>query len=129
MPALCTPLTKPEWIALLGDWFVPEPNTGCWLWMRSLTTRGYGQFARNRQRFCAHRVSYELVRGAIPEGLQIDHLCRTRSCVNPDHLEPVTAQVNQRRGRTISAYYATRTHCVNGHEFTPENTAFYKGKS
>lgn len=69
-----------------------------------------------------HRVSYESVKGPIPEGLVIDHLCRQRSCVRPDHMEPVTLKVNVLRGSSIFAKRARQTHCQNGHEFTPENT-------
>jgi hypothetical protein len=69
-----------------------------------------------------HRVAYEALVGPIPQGLCIDHLCRNRACVNPDHLEPVTNRVNILRGETIMAANAAKTHCVRGHEYTPENT-------
>lgn len=92
----------------------------CWLWTGLVQSNGYGVFnvAGRPQR--AHRVSYEMHVGPIPPGLQIDHLCRVRKCVNPAHLEPVTARENSRR--------AMRTHCVNGHEFTSENTYMNGGK-
>jgi hypothetical protein len=61
--------------------------------------------------------------GKIPEGLQIDHLCRVRECANPAHLEAVTCRENLLRGDTVTAHNANKTHCVNGHEYTPENTA------
>lgn len=69
----------------------------CWLWLGTGTKSGYGQLSVDGQHHYAHRVSYELHVGPIPDGLQIDHLCRTRRCVNPRHLEPVTPLVNTRR--------------------------------
>ena len=87
------------------DQVATEPNTGCWLWLGSLTWQGYGRFkagefrANGTQRFVrAHRFSYELLVAPIPEGEELDHLCSVRSCVNPAHLEPVTHAENVRRG-------------------------------
>lgn len=98
---------------------------GCWLWTGSKTPSGYG-LARaesgSSRRTGAHRMAYELLVGPIPEGLQLDHLCCNPSCVNPDHLEPVTARVNSLRSTSPPAANEVKTHCVNGHEFTPENT-------
>ena len=77
----------------------PEPNTGCWLWMGTVTAGGadpYGRFWNGRMAY-AHRVSFELFKGPIPEGLVIDHLCRTPACVRPEHLEAVTPKENTRR--------------------------------
>ena len=76
----------------------PDPS-GCWLWAASLGTAGYGQVWDGVTMRRAHRVTYTLLVGAIPEGLEIDHLCRVRRCVNPAHLEAVTKQENQRRRR------------------------------
>ena len=70
----------------------------------------------------AHRVVYEILVGPIPVGLELDHLCRNRACVNPDHLEPVTTRTNLLRGYSPWACRARQTHCKRGHEFTPENT-------
>lgn len=76
-----------------------DPETGCWLWDGRLSANGYGFVGiTGRGGVPAHRWVYERQRGAIPDGLQIDHLCRTRACVNPDHMEVVTAAVNTRRG-------------------------------
>lgn len=95
----------------------------CWYWTGALFTQGYRQVCtppfRNKK---AHRVIYELIKGPVPEGLWLDHLCRKRNCVNPNHLEPVTHRENTLRGVGISALNAKKTHCVAGHEFTAENT-------
>lgn len=96
-------------------------DSGCWLWTATITPRGYGQFYLNG-RIEAHRAAWELLRGPIPEGLQIDHLCRVRACVNPDHLEPVTAKINCHRGFGPSGLNASKTECSHGHAYTPENT-------
>jgi hypothetical protein len=79
----------------------PEPNTGCWLWVGNKNDRGYGVVPLEGKIRKAHRAVYESERGPIPEGLTLDHLCRIRCCVNPDHLEPVTAMENIRRGIAI----------------------------
>lgn len=88
----------------------------CWLWTAS-HIRGYGKWSKDGRSYLAHRSAYEQLRGEIPEGLQLDHLCRTTLCVNPWHLEPVTPAINTRR-----ASPAQQTHCTNGHKYTPENT-------
>lgn len=99
---------------------------GCWLWTGATKNHnGYGALTLRgtpRSVILAHRFAYELLVGPIPDGLQLDHLCRVRHCVNPDHLEPVTQAENVRRGISPSAVQARKTHCKNGHEFTPENT-------
>jgi hypothetical protein len=96
----------------------------CWLWT-GCTNGRYPQFSDNgngRKHIYAHRWSYEHHRGPIPTGLTIDHLCRTPLCVNPSHLEAVTQRVNNLRSTNFAAIHAAATHCINGHELTPENT-------
>jgi hypothetical protein len=99
-----------------------QPDEGCWLWKASRDSKGYGQFLTDQGLRRAHRVSYELFRGPIPEGKQLDHLCRVRHCVRPDHLEIVTARENVRRGESPAARQAAQTHCIHGHAFDDENT-------
>lgn len=98
----------------------PTPDA-CWEWQASKNKKGYGRFALAREVKLAHRLSYEAVLGPVPSGLQLDHLCRTPSCVRPDHLEPVSSRVNTMRGQGVAAEFARRTHCGKGHEYTPEN--------
>jgi hypothetical protein len=105
--------------------YIPEPNSGCWIWTAALNRSGYGQFRLTGQRgtSSAHRVVYEAERGPIPNGMTLDHLCRNRCCVNPDHLEPVTHRENVLRSPlTLASINAGKTHCQHGHEFTAENT-------
>jgi hypothetical protein len=98
---------------------VPEerPSLGpCWLWTGG-TNGTYGKI-RN---LYAHRVSYELSKGQIPAGLQIDHLCRNTVCVNPDHLEAVTGRTNLLRARGFAARQAAQTECIHGHPLAGDN--------
>ncbi len=96
----------------------------CWPWAQAVSSTGYGQFQLFHHRVLAHRFAYEMAYGAIPSGLQIDHLCRNRACCNPTHLEAVTLRENVLRGVGVTAVNARKTHCVNGHEFNEENTGY-----
>lgn len=104
---------------------IPEPMSGCWIWLGGIDGNGYGHFLTNAGNksylTLAHRWAYEYFIGPISKGLQIDHLCRVRACVNPKHMETVTPGENTRRG-----IRATATHCLRGHEFTETNTAYYR---
>lgn len=105
---------------------IPEPNTGCWLWTATVCSSGYGSIkvtgATGRRMVGAHRVSWETFKGPIPKGLVIDHLCRMRSCINPDHLRVVTTWENIRTGISPVAQHAKATHCKRGHAFDAANT-------
>lgn len=108
---------------------IPEPNSGCWIWLGAVNCWGYGQLnMRGRGTSLVHRILYEQKYGPIPAGLECDHLCRVRCCVNPDHIEPVTKRVNMERGNSPSMRQARQTHCKNGHPFDQENTLLYRTK-
>ena len=97
--------------------------SACWEWV-GYGSDGYGHAWYEGKKWTAHRLMWTVLVGEIPEGLQVDHLCRNRRCVNPDHLEPVTQQENIRRGMTgkLNHRNTAKTHCKRGHEFTPDNT-------
>jgi hypothetical protein len=103
--------------------WLPEPNTGCWLWTASTNNGGYGFIGVNRRVQMAHRVGYELYRGPIPDGMTLDHLCRVTCCVNPCHMEPVSMRANILRGHGVAGKFARRTHCKNGHELSGDNVS------
>lgn len=104
-------------------WAKVEKSDGCWLWRAGANGVGYGNFWCGGKTVLAHRWVYEQEVGPIPDGLDLDHLCRVRICVNPAHLEPVTRYVNNLRipGGMVEVA-VSKTHCKNGHEFTEENT-------
>jgi hypothetical protein len=115
------------WSKTNKDGPVPEyrPDLGpCWIWTAALNAYGYGKFSmggKNGRILGAHTVSYKMLVGPVPEGLELDHLCRVRACVNPSHLEPVTSAENMRR------MMLARTHCDQGHLFDEANTSWYRG--
>ncbi|MFJ2909383.1 HNH endonuclease signature motif containing protein [Streptomyces sp. NPDC087228] len=94
----------------------------CWTWTAATNNRGYGGFKINGVAIGAHRWSYEQLLGPIPAGLELDHLCRTRACVNPSHTEPVTHRVNTLRSSGPTARAARATHCPRGHAYDEANT-------
>jgi hypothetical protein len=98
----------------------------CWNW-HAAKSDGYGLFYDGEKVVRAHRFSYQYFIGIIPDGLVLDHLCRNRLCVNPNHLEPVTVRKNILRGEGPTAKNAIKTHCPQGHEYNLKNT-YYDGK-
>lgn len=129
----------------------PNSETGCWVWTASLRRSGYGRYGNKANQRAAHRVSYEAMVGPIPDGMQIDHLCRVPNCVNPAHLEPVTHLENVRRAiaartspeevaRTLALQESLalaasgaganslKTHCPKGHEYTGDNLYVRPGR-
>src|SRR2546426_1120746 len=102
-------------------WVKVEKTPTCWNWTGSGNMKGYGKFEANGKLHLAHRIAYTLMKGTIPEGLTIDHLCRNRGCVNPEHLEVVSAKENILRGTSPVAIHAKQTRCIHGHSFSGAN--------
>lgn len=100
---------------------VPDLPGPCWQWARGHNGKGYGQFSYKGKQWLTHRLSYELLDGPIPAGLQLDHLCRNPGCLNPQHLEPVTNLENALRG-----VRATKTHCIRNHPLSGDNLIIRK---
>lgn len=107
-----------RWVSRFSEKIFPVTESGCWIWDSEVNkSHGYGMFLLNGKYVRAHRVSYELFKGPIPKGLHIDHLCRVKCCVNPDHLEAVTNRVNVLRGVGATAVNARKETCPYGHKY------------
>ncbi len=122
-PELTMTIAERLWSNVDKDGPIPEtrPELGpCWMWTKSLATKGYGQLRVHGKKRYTHRVAYELLVGVVPEGLELDHLCRNPACCNPAHLEPVTHAENVRRG-IVGDRQRAKTHCVQGHPFDRAN--------
>ena len=105
-------------------WAKVNKTDTCWLWTAA-APNGYGQIGAGGKTLRAHRVAYEMLVGPIPEGLQLDHLCRVTLCVNPNHLEPVTNRENVLRGESPLAKKARQTECLRGHPLSGANLYTY----
>lgn len=114
----------------LTDRISPEPNSGCWLWTGpdGGHARQYGRAWFNGRLMPAHRAVLSAMCIAVPDGLEPDHTCRTPCCVNPDHLEMVTHQINTHRSTSPIAANVLKTHCKNGHELAGSNLMISRGK-
>lgn len=114
---------------LLEKQIIRDGFTTCWIWSGTLRN-GYGRvwWAPEDRTVSAHKKIYELSVGPVLPGLELDHLCRNRSCVNPEHLEPVTRRENQIRGEGFVAKHVLKTHCPKGHEYNEVNTYLYKNR-
>jgi len=117
-------MARPRTPAVIRFWTHVEKTAHCWNWIGAKTHYGYGRFSESPEsrNTLSHRFSYITLVGPIPESLELDHLCRNRLCVNPEHLEAVTTRVNLLRGNTICAFNAAKTHCQYGHKLNTENT-------
>jgi len=113
----------PERLQRHADRLQLDLESGCWVWTGPKDDKGYGRLSLRGVPKKAHREFYEVLRGTIPVGFELDHLCRNRPCVRPDHLEVVTHQENMRRGA-----WATKTHCPHGHEYSKENTYTHRNR-
>jgi hypothetical protein len=138
--AMTTLQRFPADLSEMFDRCIPIPFSGCWAWNGTVAYDGYGRLPSGRRgvTFPAHRVAYEYAKGPIPDGMQIDHLCRVKCCINPDHLEAVTPSINVLRGlvpTTASKHMKSlqdrlkaelrsdpAPHCKRGHPFDDENT-------
>lgn len=102
-------------------WRRVNKSEGCWIWSGAHFWAGYARVKYHGRDGVAHRVAWILTHGPVPDGLELDHLCRNRGCVNPSHLEPVTHRENEFRGMTIIRENMLKTHCKRGHPLSGDN--------
>lgn len=107
------------------QYVIVDHKTKCWNWISNKSNVGYGLFRYKKQFVSTHRFAYEVNKGKIQKGMTLDHLCRNRSCCNPEHLEKVTSKENTLRGFGITGKNARKTHCIKGHDLTMENLTKY----
>ena len=108
-------------------WSKVDRSGPCWEWLAGKTPEGYGLFWLNKTYIGAHRMAYILTAGLIPDGFELDHLCRNPRCVRPSHLEAVTSQENQHRGMGFAGLNIRKTHCPRGHPYDEANTMLIHG--
>jgi hypothetical protein len=125
----CSPLCKQQGHARrVFDrlWCHVVQDGDCWMWTASKNPNGYGQISENNKCVLVHKLVFERLRGPVPAGKELDHLCRRPACCSPAHLEAVTHKVNQLRGFSPFAVNARKTHCLRGHLFDEKNTMLSK---
>lgn len=108
--------------AFIEDKIMPEPNTGCWIWLGTQTTPGYGKISIGRKESSAHRLLFLCFNGLIPRGKVVDHICENKWCVNPEHLEAVT------QGENVRRFFAKRHFCKNGHDLRAKGIRLVSGR-
>ncbi len=131
MPLLNPILTEKDLDRLWSKVVKGPSEDDCWGWTDVLSKDGYAYFGvggRKGGKFLVHRLLCELQIGPIPDGKELDHLCRNRWCIRPDHQQIVTRRINLLRGQTITARNAAATHCSQGHPFDMFNTIFYRNR-
>ncbi len=101
--------------------YLADPNSGCWLWALSLSPKGYAYMSVGGKKLRTNRISYALHKGPVPDGLDVDHKCNVRCCVNPDHLQLLTHRENILRSQNFCALKAKQTLCKRGHPLSGEN--------
>lgn len=101
---------------------IDRTDNGCWIWTGAMQSNGYGTAVVGYKQTTAHRHIYQATFGGLSKDLQLDHLCRNRACVNPNHLEPVSQRENILRGNGVAAINSKKTVCKNGHQYNEHNT-------
>ena len=110
-----------RYLPALSAKYVVDQSTGCWVWNAALDRDGYGAITVARRKYRAHRALWIVANCSDVPEQTLDHICRNRACVNPNHLEPTSHKTNTLRGNALTAINARKTRCVQGHELTPDN--------
>lgn len=118
---LTLPPTREEMQEVFDRFYVPEPNSGCWLWVGGPFRNGYGMLWVSGVLVTAHRYSYSLCGKEIPAGFVVHHKCENKACVNPDHLAAVTQRENILASDTLITRNMAKTHCPKGHPLSGDN--------
>ena len=126
---ICMPKKYTEEEFITNFWNKVDRSKGedsCWPWQGYIHPDGYGQVRYHGKMQKAHRIAYLLTIGNIPDDMELDHLCKSRDCINPNHLEPVTRETNINRSDSLAVKNRQKTHCPKGHPYSEENTILDK---